>query len=196
MPPTRADQKAATREKLVRVARRLFTRNGFSGTSIGQICAAARVTHGALYHHFPGKTEIFAAVLDELHREVAAAVSEAAAKETGFAQVEAAFDAYLGACTDPSFRAIVLRDGPSVLSRADFDRVDHGVNAPFVTGLLERWIDEGIFRPLPVELTARVLGGAFAEAGAAIAEAERPAHVRRELAGVFALLVHGLRASE
>lgn len=222
----RADQKAATRARLLRVARRVFARSGFAGTSVAMICREAQVTHGALYHHFPGKPALFAAVLEELTADVAARVQRAAERATGWQQVEAACDAYLDACTDPAVQAIVVRDGPRALpsppvsrsapaprgprfpravrgparpaagerERATFDAIDHAVNEPLVAGLLHRWIAAGLLRPIPVELAARVLGGAFAEASAAIATARRPRRVRAELGELFRCWLSAMRA--
>lgn len=190
---TRAEQKEATRARLLRVAQRAFTRHGFDGTSVAMVCRDARVTHGALYHHFASMTELFAAVVEQLTRDVAEQVRLAAARATGWAQVEAACDAYLDACVDPAVHAILVRDGPRVLSPAAFAAIDHGTNEPLVTGLLRGWIAAGLLRPVAVELTARVLGGAFAEASAALAGADDPEPVRRELKALFRAWLGALR---
>jgi AcrR family transcriptional regulator len=191
--PSREEQKLATRARLLRVAERTFTRHGFDGTSVGLVCRTARVTHGALYHHFASKTELFVAVLEQLSRDVASRVAQAAARESGWNQVTAACNAYLDACTEPNVQAIVLRDGPRVLPRERFDRVDHEANEPVVVGLMRGWIAAGLLRPFDVPLVARVLGGAFAEAGAAIAQAENPAEVRGELGQLFATWLEAMR---
>ncbi len=58
----RAEQVAQTRAALVAAGRRLFGENGFRGTSVEDLAREARVTTGALYHHFPTKTALFEAV--------------------------------------------------------------------------------------------------------------------------------------
>lgn len=175
---SRQDQKVATRALLLRVGRRVFAKHGFDATSVAMLCRAARTTHGALYHHFPSKQDLFAAVLEALTRELAGAIAQATTSAVGWAQVEAACDAYLEACTDPEVQAIVFRDGPRVLPSEGFDAIDHGTNEPLVTALLTRWVEDGLMRPIPAPLVARMIGAAFAEAGAAIAAAEHPQSVR------------------
>lgn len=175
---TRNEQKAATRALFLRVGRRVFAKRGFDTTSVAMLCRAARTTHGAMYHHFPSKEALFAAVLEELTREVAEKVRQAIAGTVGWQQVEAACGAYLDACTDPIVQQILFRDGPRVLSVDAFDALDRGVNEPLVTDLLSRWINEGLLLPCPVALVARMLGGAFEEAGAVIASATTPERAR------------------
>src|SRR5918994_4120086 len=74
----RAEQVAQTRGALVDAGRRLFGEKGFRGTSVEDLARDARVTTGALYHHFPTKTALFEAVFVQAHMELMAASLEAA----------------------------------------------------------------------------------------------------------------------
>ncbi|GAA2277492.1 TetR family transcriptional regulator [Streptomyces ruber] len=56
------DRAAKTRRQLIRSAAELFDRGGFAGSSIGQICALARVSQGALHFHFGNKQALGEAV--------------------------------------------------------------------------------------------------------------------------------------
>jgi TetR/AcrR family transcriptional repressor of nem operon len=58
--PYRPDHRVATRAAIVRSARRLFNRHGFDGVSVGQIMAAAGLTHGGFYRHFASKSDLYA----------------------------------------------------------------------------------------------------------------------------------------
>lgn len=190
----RLEQKALTRERLLRAARRVFATRGYQATGIGAICRAARMTHGALYHHFAGKTELFVAVLEEVSTEVATQVQQATTDKVGWQQVIAACDAYLDACLDPAVQTIYLRDAPAVLASEDFRSIDRAVNEPMVVGLIAGWMGAGLLRDMPALLTARVIGGAFAEAGMAIAESSEPSATRRELGAIMHVVLEGLRA--
>jgi TetR/AcrR family transcriptional repressor of nem operon len=55
-----------TREKLLRAAFEEIYRRGYQSASLETILAQARVTKGALYHHFPDKAALGRAVVDEV----------------------------------------------------------------------------------------------------------------------------------
>ncbi|MEU8761300.1 ScbR family autoregulator-binding transcription factor [Streptomyces sp. NPDC048659] len=56
------DRAAKTRRLLIRSAAEVFDRGGFAGSSIGQICALAGVSQGALHFHFRNKQALGEAV--------------------------------------------------------------------------------------------------------------------------------------
>ncbi len=64
-PPTSSGRLPATarRDAILRAALPLFAVRGFEGTTTRELSTAAGVTEPILYRHFPGKAELFAAVL-------------------------------------------------------------------------------------------------------------------------------------
>ena len=56
-----------TRIDLIEAAFKLFARQGFHGTSMRQIAEEAGLTVGSIYNHFPGKNDIFLAVILAYH---------------------------------------------------------------------------------------------------------------------------------
>lgn len=53
------------RARLIEAARSLVRRKGFAATSIDDLCAAAGVTKGAFFHHFPTKEALGVALVDD-----------------------------------------------------------------------------------------------------------------------------------
>ncbi|HEX6522791.1 MAG TPA: helix-turn-helix domain-containing protein [Streptosporangiaceae bacterium] len=112
----RSQHAEATRRAVLAAARSLFGRNGYALTSVDEIADAARVTKGAVYHHFAGKEALFRAVLLEVEAELetrAAGAGDPA--EPPIDQIVARMNAYLDAALDEELRRIVLIDAPAVL---------------------------------------------------------------------------------
>ena len=65
----RQQYSASTKRALVDVAEELFTEHGYATTSLDAIVAGARVTKGALYHHFSGKQALFEAVFERVETD-------------------------------------------------------------------------------------------------------------------------------
>jgi TetR/AcrR family transcriptional regulator, repressor for uid operon len=63
---------AEKRRRILKAAEGCFRRDGFRGASIGDICAAARMSPGHLYHYFGSKEAIIEALFElRLEREAA-----------------------------------------------------------------------------------------------------------------------------
>ena len=57
------EHKGRTRERILDAAAALFRREGYEGVGIDRLMAAADLTRGAFYAHFPSKAALFDAVL-------------------------------------------------------------------------------------------------------------------------------------
>src|ERR1700754_3974394 len=140
---TQAERSATTRIALVGAARRLFAAQGFAGVGTEAIVREADVSRGALYHQFADKTELFAAVLEDVEREVAQHLADVAQgkAEAGFVEVMmAAVEAWLAVCARPGRQRIVLEDGPSVLGWVRWRETCQ----PNVLGLLQAVLAQGM----------------------------------------------------
>ena len=67
-----------TRERIVRAAMELFSRQGYQATSVQSILGAADVNAGSLYHLFPGKQDVLLAVLETYRDHMATMLLEPA----------------------------------------------------------------------------------------------------------------------
>lgn len=115
----------ATRASLLQAARALFVRQGYAITSTPEICAAAGITRGALYHHFVDKQDLFRAVLEQEAAAVRADIQAAApAGASPRDALVAGAEAYLEAMTLPGRTRLLLIEGPAVLGLAELRDLD------------------------------------------------------------------------
>ena len=83
------------RAQLLRAAQDLFVEQGYHATVMDQIAERAGVSKPVLYQHFPGKLELYLAILDQQNAELVRSVSAAAAQaEDNRTKVAAAVQAY------------------------------------------------------------------------------------------------------
>jgi AcrR family transcriptional regulator len=192
----RAEHAADTRVALIAAARRLFAAQGFDATGTEQIVAEARVTRGALYHHFRDKADLFRAVMAEAAGDVAQRLIDeqlAAEATSPLDDIRDGVSAFLDVCIGGDFQRIVLVDGPRVLGADAWeDLVDR-----YGRGILEEWLGRaaatGALDAMPLRALARLLIAMLTEASLAIARAEDPAAERAALGEVLDRMLTGLR---
>jgi AcrR family transcriptional regulator len=63
---TQAARSRATREQIVQAAVTVFALKGYAAASMDDICLAAGCSKGGLYHHFPAKPAVLAAVVERM----------------------------------------------------------------------------------------------------------------------------------
>ena len=193
----RTEHAADTREALVAAARRLFAAHGFDGTGTEQIVAEARVTRGALYHHFRDKADLFRAAMAEAAGEVALAlVDEQLAVEAAspLDDIRDGVSAFLDVCVSGGdFQRIVLVDGPRVLGNETWEELVDRYGRSLLEEWLARAIEAGDLAPVPTGALARLLIAMLTEASLTIASAADPATTRAELGEVLDRLLNGLR---
>ena len=104
---TKAEQTRITRGKLLSIARREFSRNGYAGASMERIVQAAGLTRGALYHHVEGKAGLFRAVFRDAQKEIGRRIEKrAAAASDPWGQLVNGCHAFLEASADPDLQRI------------------------------------------------------------------------------------------
>jgi AcrR family transcriptional regulator len=194
----RERQAEATRQQLVDVARQLFTERGYAGTSIEDIIERAGVARGALYHHFPGKGALFAAVYQVVQAEVASAVIAAALTADDPAQaVYTGLSAFLDACLEPEFRQIVVLDSVPVLQRQAWEGGSTEQSEHAELDMLSQVLTPLAAAYLPgldMEALAHVALGGLYGAALYIARSAEPATARAAADVVLDTLITGLRA--
>jgi AcrR family transcriptional regulator len=174
----------------------LFAAHGFDGTGTEQIVAEARVTRGALYHHFRDKADIFRAAMAEAAADVATRLIDeqlATDAQSPMAEIREGVSAFLDVCVDGDFQRIVLVDGPRVLgSDAWEDLVEQ-----YGRGILEEWLERcvgtGDLEEMPLRALARLLIAMLTEASLAIARSDDPRSERAAFGETLDRILIGLR---
>lgn len=165
----------ATVEDLLTAARALFAADGYAGTSLDAVCERAGVTKGALYHHFAGKRQLFAAVYAREQLRLSDVISAAylTAADDPWQAVYEGCRAFLEASLDPEVQRITFFDAPGALGwEAMRDLAD---NCREMTRRgVERAIRKGAVASGPADPLTSLLYGGLSDAALAVVRAEDP----------------------
>ena len=189
----RAEQVAQTRDALVRAGRQLFGDKGFRTTSVEDLAREARVTTGALYHHFPNKTALFEAVFEETHTELMAASAQAAqGAQDNVDALARGFDAFLDASQQADVQQILVIDGPAILGPARYTELDERYAFTVIVAALEEAAAAGAIQIEDPETVTRLLLGALTRGAMLIASSSAPKDTRDAVSRSLRALLNGL----
>ena len=196
-PSRRAQYSASTKRALVDVAGKLFTDRGYAGTSLDEIVAGARVTKGALYHHFSGKQALFEAVFEHIEVDAAKSIRKAVRDnkdpwEKGLSGLRA----FLSVVQQPAYRRIVIADGPAILGYERFreqeERSTFGIVSEIVSSVLSASTYE--LEDSMVETFSRIFFGAMSAAGSSVSESDDPTLASAKVETAIAFILRGLQS--
>jgi AcrR family transcriptional regulator len=192
----RQQYSASTKRALVDVAEELFTDNGYAATSLDAIVAGARVTKGALYHHFSGKQALFEAVFERVESDASRAIQRAIkGHRDPWEKAQAGLRAFLEVVQEARYRRIVIQEGPSVLGyeryreqeeRSTFANVLDIVRSVLTAGQWE--LDEDLSQTF-----ARIFFGAMSSAGESVSSAEDPIQAAANVETAIGFILAGFR---
>jgi AcrR family transcriptional regulator len=167
---TNAQKSAATRAALIAAGTKLFAKHGYAGVSTEQLVRTAKVTRGALYHHFDDKKDLFRAVYEEVERDTVMKIAEmiAPTPDPWDVAINGSL-AFLDLCLDPAFQQIAI------------------VEATIAALIEAKQLEEQPVKPL-----ARMLTGALIEGGVMIAGAEDEKAARRDVGRAVERILRGL----
>jgi AcrR family transcriptional regulator len=195
---TQAERTAATRSLLIGAARKLFADKGFADVSTQAIVASAGVTRGALYHQFADKADLFAAVYEEVERDLVADVARQIADDQPPDPLEAmrlGARLFLDRCSAPDVQQIVLIDAPAVLGWDRWRAVGMKYGLGVIEGMLAHAIAEHAIPEQPLRSTAHVMSAALSEAALYVSRANDREEAQRDMEAVFDRLISGIAGS-
>jgi AcrR family transcriptional regulator len=178
---------------LVKAARGLFGRRGYAAVSLDEVCRRARVTKGALYHHFENKQDLFLAVYEQVEDDLVREGARSVAGDHDFwTQLSGAGRAFLEVCSRPDTRQIIL-DAPSVLGWAKARAAEERSALGQLQAGLEAATDAGMVDSAAPAVLAQLLFALFHEAGMTVAAAGDPDRARAEVSAELDRVLLGLR---
>jgi AcrR family transcriptional regulator len=113
----REEYAEATREAIVESGLKLFAEKGYQRTSLDEVADRARVSKGAVYHHFASKREVFEAVFSMVG---SSSISQLTTKmsddsDPRSASIQNLLSSYFDICVGRIYYRIVLQEGPGAL---------------------------------------------------------------------------------
>jgi AcrR family transcriptional regulator len=193
MKSLREEHAQATREAILAAARKLFTAKGYDTSSIDEIAGAARVTSGALYHHFRSKREIMRAVFELLESELKERISEAAKDAKSATEaMRLTLRALFKACFEDDVRSIVFEQAPRVLGWEEWRTIDAEYAMELLLALLSRLRKERKLARYDDKVTATLFLAALAEAGLQVASNRNDARLQSQCEKILEAFLRGL----
>ncbi len=193
----RAAYSASTKRALVDVAEGLFTEKGYAATSLDAIVAGARVTKGALYHHFSGKQALFESVFERVEQESSKRIQKALrAERDPCLKALDGLRPFLDVVQDPRYRRIVIQDGPAVLGYERYREQEERSTFANIVEIVRATLDAGAWEldePM-LQTFARIFFGAMSSAGESVATADDPEAAAQRVEGAIGFLLAGVQS--
>jgi AcrR family transcriptional regulator len=192
-PRPNAERSESTRAALIAAGRKLFAKHGYADVSTEQIVKTAKVTRGALYHHFEDKKDLFRAVYEEVERDTVIGVAKKVEGRTDpWAFAIDGSKAFLDICLEPAFQQIAIVDAPAVLGTVEYREIADKYGGAMIEATLAALMKQGEIEKQPVKPLARMLVGALIEGGVMLADSADQKRTRKEVGDVVERLLRGL----
>jgi len=182
---TNKSRTETTKAALKAAARALILENGYAETGTPEIVRLAKVTRGALYHHYADKKALFEEIIDDECHAVAAQINDSSMDaETAIDALKQGSDAFISAMASHGRTKLILIEAPTVLGRDKLIEIeDRHTRQSLKIGVSEA-MKAGYLVSLPLDALIEILSSVFDSAALNI-EAGMPADEITEV-------VHGI----
>jgi AcrR family transcriptional regulator len=171
----REEYAEATYEALLDSAAACFVENGYLATSLDHVAQRARVTKGAIYHHFASKRDLFIAVVTRQLEQNAGRVTRAGEGVSDvWGGIIAAFDVFLETLSNPIYQRLCWMEGPVALGFEDWWAIGEKYEIVVIRGLLDRAAEAGVLRVNDLDMLSHVLFGAVTAGVLSMARSTKP----------------------
>ncbi len=193
---TRGRERAeATRERIVQAARELVVERGYEGVSTTEVLERAGVSRGGLYHHFDGKDQLMAAVLEAVEQDVIVRLAAAVADQPDpLSAVRTGTQWYLDECMRSlELQRVGLLAGRKALGWEVWRETVGPYGLAMFADALAQAMEAGQIVSADPTTLAHLLLAALHEAAAIIDGAAEPVAERARTGAAIASLIDGLR---
>ena len=166
---------------LIQKAGVLFGKHGFNSTSLGKIAEQARVTKGAIYHHFDNKEDIFAACYSEQAAKVANSVREVPLSNDPWLDTLKQFKAFLDNAEIKGGMGVSIQEAITVLGWEKWRALDEKFTMGLLAQNIERLQAEKLLKPYRSSLLADAIYGILINAMMSLVAAKDKEATREEL---------------
>ncbi len=185
MKSRREENFEATRAALLAVARKHFARHGYSKAEMGRIAAEARVTTGAVYHHFTNKKDLFIAVAENLEAEILATAASVSDGDP-WRRLKLGFEKLIDLCASPAVQRIIFVEAPQVVGPDAWRKIELRYAFGALRTILTALREAKIIKPYPIDLIARTMLALLHETSAELARAKNDPHIRAQVSDLVA----------
>ncbi|ALX04181.1 MULTISPECIES: TetR/AcrR family transcriptional regulator [Aeromicrobium] len=190
----RTGYSSSTKRALLDNATQLFAAHGYAGTSLDEVVAAARVTKGALYHHFPSKLALFESVFDRLQEKATREIEKRIdAADDPWERAQIGLEGFLEVCREPQFRRICLQEGPVALGHERWAVAERAASYGIVKRTVDALLDDlGGANELS-EAYAAIFFGAIRSSSEYVADADDAEQASAEVLASISGILAGMR---
>lgn len=181
------------REAIVAAARELFAERGFEETTTEAILERSDVSKGAMYHHFPGKLDLFEAVYVQVEDESVARLVDRARGDTPLEIIRTGSHGYLAeSAGDSDFVRIGLTQARPVLGYERWRELAAARGVGVVEALIRAAIDAGQLTSVDPAAAASLWTAVLIEGGLMVATADDKERAQAEAGEVLDRLLDGM----
>lgn len=186
----RQEYSSSTKRALLDNATTLFTDHGYAGTSLDEVVAAARVTKGALYHHFASKLALFESVFMRIQDDSLKKIEKSLrASKDPWERAQLGLQTFLEICEEPSYRRICIQEGPVALGHERWREAEKEYSYGLVEGIIKDLLASIGGADDLVETFTQLFYGAMLSAGNYVADSDDSEDaVGKVLAAITAIL--------
>lgn len=191
----RQDYSSSTKRALLENATVLFTDHGYAGTSLDEVVAAARVTKGALYHHYSSKLSLFESVFMKCQEDTKKEIEKSLRQSKDpWERARIGLQTFLDNCQQPTFRRICIQEGPVALGHERWHEAEKEFSFGLVSNIVRDLLEDMGGADDLAETFAHIFYGAMQSAGNYVADAADAEEASEQVQTVISVILAGLRS--